>query len=171
MNTKTMRILAIDPSPRGFGFVVMEAPERLLDWGVKEANLENKNAASVKRLELLLALYKPDVLVIEDISDVGSLRRERVQQLLQRIAEFGFEHELKTVRIPRLMVGQVFARSGAMTKYQIAEVICRRLPELAPKLPPQRKLWMAEDARMSIFDATAFALTFFHLRDKHRRVL
>lgn len=31
------RILAIDPTTRGFGFGILEAPERLIDWGVKEA--------------------------------------------------------------------------------------------------------------------------------------
>ena len=168
MSQNSKRILAIDPSPRGFGFAVLEGPSQLLDWGVKSANPEDKNVASMKQLELLVALYKPDVLVIEDATDEGSLRRDRVQQLLHQVAELGFEHELKTVQIPRLSVREVFARFGAMTKYQIAEVIAQRLPELGPKLPPPRKPWMAEDARMSIFDAVSFGLTFFHLREKRR---
>lgn len=28
------RVLAIDPNSRGFGFAVLEGPDRLIDWGV-----------------------------------------------------------------------------------------------------------------------------------------
>ena len=32
---KEKRVLAIDPTTKGFGFAIMEGPERLIDWGVK----------------------------------------------------------------------------------------------------------------------------------------
>jgi len=51
-------------------------------------------------------------------------------------------------------------------KNRIAGVIAERLPELAPWQPPFRKPWMSEDERMSIFDAVAFALTFFYFTNK-----
>ena len=35
-------------------------------------------------------------------------------------------------------------------------------------LPPPRKLWMSEDARMGIFRAAALALTYYDLREKAR---
>ena len=40
--TKDIRVLAIDPSTRGFGFAVLEGPNRLIDWGVKETKTEQK---------------------------------------------------------------------------------------------------------------------------------
>jgi hypothetical protein len=29
------RVLAIDPTHRGFGYVILEGPERLIDWGTR----------------------------------------------------------------------------------------------------------------------------------------
>lgn len=40
--TKDIRVLAIDPSTRGFGFAVLEGPNRLIDWGVKETKVDKK---------------------------------------------------------------------------------------------------------------------------------
>jgi len=58
-------------------------------------------------------------------------------------------------------VRQTFAQD-ARNKQLIAVAIGRRFPELAPHVPPYRKCWMSEDYRMSIFDAVALALTYFH---------
>jgi hypothetical protein len=60
-------------------------------------------------------------------------------------------------------VKQAFSESGASTKHEIAVAIAKRFPELAPRLPRFRKPWMSEDYRMSIFDAVAFGVTFFHM--------
>jgi len=36
MRSKSLtRVLALDLHPRRFGYVVLEGPERLLDWGVR----------------------------------------------------------------------------------------------------------------------------------------
>ena len=45
--TKDICVLAIDPSTRGFGFAVLEGPNRLIDWGVKETKVD-KNKRSLK---------------------------------------------------------------------------------------------------------------------------
>jgi len=45
--TKDIRVLAIDPSTRGFGFAVLEGPDRLIDWGVKETKVD-KNRRSLE---------------------------------------------------------------------------------------------------------------------------
>ena len=44
--------------------------------------------------------------------------------------------------------------------------IARDFPELEPRLPPVRKIWISEDARMNIFDAVALGMTFFHTKKK-----
>jgi hypothetical protein len=48
-----------------------------------------------------------------------------------------------------------FNRFNAGTKYQIAQVVAETFPDLAWKLPPKRRAWQHEAARMSIFDAAA----------------
>lgn len=42
INPKQFRILAIVPSYRGFGFVILEGQDTLVDWGVKTVK-GNKN--------------------------------------------------------------------------------------------------------------------------------
>ena len=58
---------------------------------------------------------------------------------------------------------------GLATKRQIAEAIAREFPELEPRLPPVRKIWMSEDRRMSIFDAVSLAITFFHSKSRTKQ--
>ena len=51
-------------------------------------------------------------------------------------------------------------------KREIAQSIAREFPELEPRLPPVRRIWMSEDARMNIFDAVALGMTFFHTKGR-----
>jgi hypothetical protein len=61
-----------------------------------------------------------------------------------------------------------FEEQGATTKQGIAETIGRQIPALSLYVPPARKPWMSEDARMGIFDAAALAWMFFHNGDGKR---
>ena len=69
----------------------------------------------------------------------------------------------KAVGLSRERLREAFAAEGGRTTHRIGTAIAGRLPELVRRLPPQRKCWMPEDYRMSIFDAVAFGLTFFYL--------
>ena len=62
--TKDIRVLAVDPSTRGFGFAILEGPDRLIDWAVKETKV-NKNAKSLKLIDDLIDRYQPSVVVVE----------------------------------------------------------------------------------------------------------
>lgn len=154
------RALAIDPTHRGFGYAVFEGPDLLVDWG--ERNIRGqKNAGSVEAVARLIELYRPDVLVLEDGSVKGCWRRRRVRDLLGELAALAARRGMRVRRVSRTKVGKTFAGLGASNKDQIARLIVARFPELAPRLPPERKPWTSEDARMAIFDATAFALVLF----------
>ncbi len=63
----------------------------------------------------------------------------------------------------RVSQKEVQRRLGAypgrqLTKHKIALVLADKFPELWEHLPRVRKLWMAEDERMNIFDALAMAM-------------
>jgi hypothetical protein len=53
-----------------------------------------------------------------------------------------------------------------MKKHRIAETIAGHIPALKLYVPPARKAWMSEDARMGIFDAAALAWVFFDTVDR-----
>jgi hypothetical protein len=56
------------------------------------------------------------------------------------------------------MMRQAFEAYGATTKHQIAQVIAKRFPEIADRLPPERKPYMSEDPRFAIFGAASFVM-------------
>jgi RNase H-fold protein (predicted Holliday junction resolvase) len=68
--TKDIRVLAIDPSTRGFGFAVLEGPNRLIDWGVKETKID-KNRMTLKLVADLIERCQPSVIVVEDYEGKG----------------------------------------------------------------------------------------------------
>ena len=163
--TKQKRVLAIDPTTKGFGFVVLEGPENLIDWGVKEVKY-NKDVRCLRQVAELIEHYEPDVIVVEDYAAKGCRRCPRVQLLIRDIFKLALEKKIKIHSVSQRAVRAAFSRFGARTKHEIAGAIAKRLPELAPRQPPYRKPWMSEDDRMSIFDAVALVLTFFFFTKK-----
>jgi RNase H-fold protein (predicted Holliday junction resolvase) len=162
------RVMAVDPTSRGFGFVILEGPQQLVDWAVVQVR-KNKEDDCLRRVADLIVRYRPDVVVLEDPTGRESRRCRRVQKLLDRIQRLASKESIITRRFSRAKVRRAFSDSGAKTKYDIAMVIAKRFPELMPRLPRFRKPWMSEDERMSIFDAASFGLTFFRFRSRRRQ--
>ena len=159
----SLRLLAIDPSTKGFGFIVLEGEENAIDWGVRSAK-GDKNAECLRQIAKLIARYRPDVIVVEDYRDKAARRPSRLLELVQRIRTLAIANRIKSRGVSRSQVRRVFVQFGALTKHQIAVEIAKRFPELIPHLPRPRKPWMSEDERVSIFDAAALALTLLYPR-------
>lgn len=160
LKSHSSRVLAIDPTTHGFGFVVLESPTMPVDWSMPVIRRGDKEK-TLARVTALIKQYEPNVLAIEEPE--GSRRCGRVQELLEAISLI----KVKGLKIKRLSikrVKKVFRTFGAETKYEIAHAVARQIPELASWLPRFRKPWMSEDKRTSIFDAAALALTYFHSR-------
>lgn len=153
-------VLAVVPSTRGFGFAILEGPQSLLEWGVKEVR-GKKNAGALKHIAELIECYKPDVIVMEDCADRHCRRGARVRRLIQDLSKLATSKRIKVRRISARIVRAVLSGSTAASKQQIATTISQQFPELVSRLPPLRKPWMSEDPRMGIFDAVALGLTFF----------
>src|SRR6266404_1612916 len=156
----TVRVLAIYPVSRGFGFVVFEGPRNLIDWGMKSTR-HNTNARCLDLVKHLTSRYAPDAVITERISDSGSRRGRRVNHLVKRIAKLGTRAQIKVESVSRSQVRTWFGQGEATTKQQMAIAIAKQFPELYYSLPKPRKCYMSEDARMSIFEAAALALLFY----------
>jgi hypothetical protein len=163
-NDAGLRILAIDPMHKGFGYVVIEDSTLLVDWGVAHVR-GPKHIGCLSRLSELVEQYEPDLVVIEDPA-VDSRRWARVQRLLADIRVWGEKRGVRVRMLSRRRVRKVFAEWNAQIKEEIAAVIATQFPELAFQLPPHRKCYMSEDARMSIFDAASLALTAIAIRER-----
>jgi len=156
-------VLAIDPTPRGFGYAILEGPTNPLDWGVSDIRLQ-VSKRSLTRIKKLIKYYSPDVLVVEDCHGKKSHRSKRVETLIEDITSYARLNRVKVAQYSRGTINQVFKElAGAKNKHQMAERISEFLPVLARQLPPKRKIWESEDPRMNIFDAVAMALTRYYL--------
>jgi hypothetical protein len=114
------------------------------------------------RIASLLALHTPDVLVLQNMSERGTRRARRIRELNRRAAELADQRGVLVKTYSRAQVIEYFAELGAATKHKIAEAIAKHIPALSLYVPPARKPWMSEHARMGIFDAAALAWMFFH---------
>jgi hypothetical protein len=152
------RTLAITPSTRGFGFAVMDGFDTLVDWGVKSAN-GSKNRESLKKMELLLNHYAPELVVIPDITASSSVRSPRIKRLNQQIARLVTEQGIQLNSFTIKAVRQTFLGNIKGTNHDLALAIADRFPEeLAVRVPSKRKLWKSEDSRVDMFKAVALAL-------------
>src|SRR5437868_4477583 len=104
---RDIRILAIDPSTRGFGFAVLEGPSRLIDWGVKETKTDKKRR-SLKLIAELIEQYAPGVVALEDYEGKGSRRCRRVADLIEDISKLAVKRRLKVKTFSGAEVKQAF---------------------------------------------------------------
>lgn len=148
------RALAVDATSRGFCYVVLEGRARLVDWGCSRQRLTNRGGAK-RRIDLLIKRYRPDLVVLE--ARDGSRLGVRARELINMVGKRAIERGIRVVTVPRSQVA-VALGNGTMTKWDVAETITARFPELTRRLPPRRRPWMSEDERINIFDAAALAL-------------
>jgi MinD-like ATPase involved in chromosome partitioning or flagellar assembly len=159
------RVLALNVHPRSFGFVVFEGADQLLDWGVRSFR-RGVNAVRVpapKKLRALLDEFAPQVVVLRARADRAAQRSSKLVAAIRREAK---KHRVAVMFVTPRAVKQVMT-GHTSSKHEIASALAERFLELAPKLPPKRKLWQSEDYRMSIFDAAALGVAYFARRKSH----
>lgn len=147
-------VVAIFPNTRGFGFAVFEGLLPV-DWGVSEAQGNNRHDTCLRRVANLLGKYSPDVVLLRD---PGEARGPRISALIEAIALL--PPDVTCLAVSRLQVREAFAHLGRPTRHRIACAVADRIPFFKPLLPPPRKIWMSESRRMGLFDALALALTY-----------
>jgi hypothetical protein len=162
---RSIRVLAVDPGTRGFGYALFEGPARLVDWGTKDIR-KDKEQVALARIEELLRRFEPDVLVLEDCAQVSSRRNRKFTLLIGRMIATARALGIEGHALPLALVYRHFAKCGARNKHEIASALAQRFAALALRLPPKRKPWQSEDSRMSIFDAVALGYTY--LARRHR---
>jgi hypothetical protein len=150
-------ILAIDPTPRGLAFVSFE-DGAVQDWGTRMARDMEE---ALKALDALIDRCAPEVLVIEDATADGCLRRARMRALLRKIDDAGRKRGLEVLPISREAVNVACLTRGLRNKYAIAQAIGTGFEELEPLVPAPRKHYDIEPGGIHMFDAAALALYAF----------
>jgi hypothetical protein len=140
---------------------LFEGPLSPIDWGVKEVRGRRKHSRCVARIATILDRYQPDIFVLQDTSPTGTRRAQRVTNLNAAIAALGASRAIPVYAYSREEVRIAFGELGLPNKHSMAEMIAKHIPAFERYVPPPRKPWMSEDARMGLFDAAALALVFF----------
>ena len=153
--------LAIYFSNRGVSFVLFEGTLSPYDWGIFEVRGPGKEAKCQRKIRQLLDQYEIDVLVLQDTSPEGTHRATRLITLNAGVEAAAQHHGIPVFKYSRDDVYATFASAGFSNKQTLAEVIAKHIPAFARHVPPPRKPWKSEDARMGLFDAAALALVFF----------
>lgn len=165
-NQKHPRILAIVPSPVGFGFAVLEGQEVLRNWGVKVVE-GDKNRQSLLKVKELIAEYRPTVLVLEDIFTKESRRGSRTRALTKKILTLASNDKIQVKLFAKEQIRNAFFGEGKGTKHALAQIVSNRFPEeLGHRMPPERRDWDSESSRMAIFVAVALALMVTKIKKK-----
>jgi Holliday junction resolvasome RuvABC endonuclease subunit len=154
-------VLAFYLNTRGFAFVLFEGPLAPVDWSVREMRGPRKHARCLAKIVTILDQYLPDVLVLQDTSAQGTPRARRIVKLNEAVAALAEARGLPVYLYSREEVWEAFGSFGVTNKQALAEIIAKHIPAFERYVPPPRKPWKSEDARMGIFDAAALALTFF----------
>src|SRR5258708_5073319 len=137
------RVLALDLHPRRFGYVVVESPDRLLDWGVRSCRRKGKptDVRLHRKLRQLLDLWKPTVMVIRTAPRTRPRQKILRERFLQGVTAYAKNY--------RISVRNGSDNVETSTKYENARRGAEHFPVLARSLPPQRKPWSSEDYRMA----------------------
>jgi hypothetical protein len=154
-------VLAIYPSTSGFAFVLFEGSLSPVDWGVTAVRGRDRNEQCLRIIAGMFTRHEPDVLVLQDTSSTGTRRSRRVTKLNAAIFKLAELQSIPVRTYSRARVRLGFSYLGSPSKHTIAETIAKHIPAFERYVPPPRKPWMTEDARMGLFDAAALALTFF----------
>ncbi len=152
-------VLGVAANTRGLGFVVLEGETTLVTWGGSTAR-RDKNASCIAKVKRLIARYRPDVLVSENVSGPHSRRASRIKDLVAEIVAIGKMSNITTVQLPPEQLRRIYYPNGSGTKHDRAEILAKKFPLLADYMPPKRHPWMSEDSRMGIFDALAVAYAY-----------
>jgi hypothetical protein len=129
--------------------------------GVIDIRGKRKNRQCLRRIAVMFGRYEPDALVLQDMSEQPTGRARRIRDLNEAIEVLAGTQSIPVFAYSRAQVRQRFEHKRFASKQSIAELIGLHIPMFERFVPPPRKLWKSEHARMGIFDAIALILTFY----------
>jgi len=154
-------VLSIYLNTRGFAFVLFKTSLSPHDWGMREVRGLRKQQRCLDKMTALLDFYEPDVLVLQNTSLGGTVRVLRLARLNTALASVAERRGIPIYSYSRAEVHDAFDPMTVPNKVAMAELIAKHIPAFERYVPPPRKPWMSEDARMGLFDAAALGLIFF----------
>ena len=157
-------ILGLHPTTKGMGWVLATSPVAMVDWGIIHAR-GDKHAVCLKRITELVSTFSPAVLVMRHAAGSNRKRTKRIQKLITSVLALARGRGIEVKLFADKDVRRKFERFGISTREEIAKLLATNIEALSSRLPPKRKPWKSEDARLGLFDAAALVVSFFVERD------
>jgi hypothetical protein len=73
--------LSVHLNTRGFAFVLFESPLFPFDWGTPEVRGTRKHERCLEKIAAIIDQYEPEGLILQDMSDEGTHRAQRIVKL------------------------------------------------------------------------------------------
>lgn len=163
MESNNNIVLALYPNTYGIGYVICGKSMDIIDFGLKKVRPRTLRK-SLATIQWLFNIGKPDIIVLRDYKNDDFNVSKRTQRVLDEIMKLATSSNLKIYQYSRSQIRDVFGTFQASTKYEIAKKITSWYPQLSSRTPKYRKVFMAENYNMAIFDAFALAITHEYLK-------
>jgi hypothetical protein len=147
-------IVAVHSAGNNLTYVFFEDGQ-LIDWQTIEKNGEGDLLAILDRV---LDGCAADILVLEDADATGCKRKPEMRVLLKRMATHARGRGFLVRLVSASDVALAWRSKGQRNKQSVAAALAEHFPELRHLVPPPRKNFMSEDARVHIFTAAALVL-------------
>lgn len=154
-------IFAAYPNVRGFGYALIQLPERLLDHGVASVR-PMSNDALVRRIARQIDHFRPDVVVLRQAEGLPPSAK-RITNAINRITELAIERGIPVRQYSKEQVRFVFERFGAVTNYEIARKLAEWIEGLEGIEIRPLKSYEPEAYYQGIFDALALAVCYGYM--------
>ncbi len=162
MHSSHRRILAFDVRSRRAGFVLLESPHHLIDWGCLYCS--NRDVSPARQLAKLLARTRPDRVVVVTPAN-QALARRRLRRMVDMVTK---EAETSRVRVIVFSRRSVLRALDVKRRHAAAVLVTERFPVLKPRLPRPRRIQDSEHPSMCLFDAAAAGLAYFEKYARRR---
>jgi hypothetical protein len=161
MNATTVtRILAIDLRADRIAYALFEASGSLFDFGAPR--FESPRTARV-RVAALLGTIRPSVVVLRRLRPRSTRRRPRWKSALRVIQSEAKWLDLPVSWVTERALKKHFGSFGCRNKFQAAELLAGKFPQIAWKLPGARKSYEPEPWTICYFDAISLGVVYLAL--------
>lgn len=172
-NSKTTRILAIDPGMSELGYAVFEDKE-LMRYGVKNMSATRLPDEIIKKenrfIGELIGISRPHVVIIEKSTHPERKKIRVLRKIITHARSLARVHGAKVFEYDSGYAREVVFKGNKPTKKNVASFIAERYPELSEYVPVKKRiLWKHKDYYwVNVFDACTLALAYMEQKKSRR---
>ena len=164
---KPLKILSIKPGTKYMAIAVLDNQD-LAYWMNKKIRYGGMSDTQViKNLEnclnKLIDFWKPDIIAVEDIVYIQSIKNKLLEILVKKIKSFGRISKIKIYFYSPILVRKFFCKKEKINKINTAKLLSEQFPWLYEKYHREKeKRWYKIKFGLRIFDAIAVGLFCYH---------